>query len=594
VAVELSADPRLDKARTQLLELKPERGGYFSGTAPQAAPGMFYKFKLPGGSFPDPASRFQPAGPHGPSEIVDPGRFRWTDRWWKGVSRQGQVIYELHIGTFTREGNWTAAREQLPELARLGVTLVEVMPVADFPGSFGWGYDGVNLFAPTRLYGRPDDFRAFVDRAHKLGLGVILDVVYNHLGPDGNYLGHFSEDYRSKRYKTEWGDALNFDGRNCQPVREFFIANAAYWIDEFHLDGLRLDAVQQIFDASSEHIVLAVGRAARKAARRRGIFVVAENEQPQVAVCLSPERGGCGLDAIWDDDFHNSAFVALTGRSEAYYVDYKGTPQELVSVVKHGFLLRGRWYARRQLRRGTSVLGLTPEQFVFFLENHDQVANTWRGSRLHQFSAPGQLRALTALLLLGPATPMLFQGQEFGASAPFVYFADHKSHLAKRVAAGRKSYLKKFPTVAISGADGPLDAPHDEATFHKCKLDLSERARNGATYALHADLVKLRRQDPVLSRPKPGKVDGAVLGRGAFALRFFGEKGDDRLLLVNLGADLPPNPSREPLLTPVQGRSWSIKWSSENPRYGGGGTKRLGTNANWRVLGHAAVLLVPA
>jgi maltooligosyltrehalose trehalohydrolase len=594
VAVELSAGPKFDEAKAQVIPLKAEGQGYFSGEAPQAAAGMVYKFKLPSGSFPDPASRFQPEGPHGPSEIVDPGNFHWTDGQWKGVSKQGQVIYELHLGTFTREGTWTAAREQLPELARLGVTLVEVMPVADFPGSFGWGYDGVNLFAPTRLYGRPDDFRAFVDRAHALGLGVILDVVYNHLGPDGNYLGQFSEHYRSARYHTDWGEAMNFDGENCPPVRDYFTANAAYWIDEFHLDGLRLDAVHSIFDASSEHVLSAIHRACCAAARGRGVFLVAENERQQAVLCLSPEQGGYGLEAVWNDDFHHSALVALTGRSEAYYSGYKGTPQELVSAVKHGFLYQGQWYVWQKHPRGTPAFGLRPQQFVCFLENHDQVANSLRGLRLHQLAGPGQFRALTALLLLAPATPMLFQGQEFGASAPFLYFADHNRDLAKLVAAGRKEYLKKFPSIADPAADGRFDFPHARATFEKCKLDLSERERHQVIYALHEDLLKLRREDPVFSRPRPGGVDGAVLGPEAFGLRFFGEEGDDRLLLVNLGPDLPLSPAPEPLLAPVEGRSWSIKWSSEDPRYGGCGTPRLDTDANWRALGHAAVLLAPA
>ena len=311
---------------TKLIPLESESDGYFSGLIPEARANMLYKFQLDSGTFPDPVSRFQPEGPHGPSQILDPAAFRWTDGEWRGVAREGQVIYEMHIGTFTPGGTWSSAMEQLPELARLGVTLLEVMPVADFPGRFGWGYDGVNLFAPTRLYGGPDDFRAFVDRAHALGLGVILDVVYNHIGPDGNYLKEFSPDYFSSRYQNEWGEALNFDGAHSGPVREFFIANAGYWIDEYHLDGLRLDATQQIFDSSSEHVLAAITRRVREAANGRATYLVAENETQTSKLVRTFEEGGYGLDALWNDDFHHSARVAVTGRNEAYFCDHLGHP----------------------------------------------------------------------------------------------------------------------------------------------------------------------------------------------------------------------------------------------------------------------------
>ena len=257
-----------------------------------------------------PASRFQPCGPHGPSQVIDPDIFDWHDSQWHGVPLVGQVIYEMHLGTFTSEGTWEAASRELPELAKVGITVIEIMPIADFPGRFGWGYDGVNLFAPTRLYGTPDDCRRFVDRAHALGLGVILDVVYNHLGPDGNYLVRFSPEYFSSRYTTDWGEAINFDDEHAGPVREFFLANAAYWIDEFHLDGLRLDATQNIYDSSSDHILAAVARAVRQAAHGRATLLIAENEPQQTHLVRPPAQGGYGLDALWNDDFHHSAMVA--------------------------------------------------------------------------------------------------------------------------------------------------------------------------------------------------------------------------------------------------------------------------------------------
>src|SRR5262245_26170458 len=258
---------------------------------------MQYRFRLDYGNrlFPDPASRFQPEGPHGPSQIVSPYSYRWKDDSWPGVSIEGQVLYEMHIGTFAKEGTWNAARELLPELAAVGITLLEIMPVAEFPGRFGWGYDGVNLFAPTHLYGAPDDFRAFVDRAHALRLGVVLDVVYNHLGPDGNYLKEFSQAYFTNRYENEWGEAINFDGDNSAGFRGFFLSNACYWIEEFHLDGLRLDATQQMFDSSPEHILASITREARHAARKRSIVFVGENEPQRARLARSLEAGGYGL-----------------------------------------------------------------------------------------------------------------------------------------------------------------------------------------------------------------------------------------------------------------------------------------------------------
>ncbi|HSI64779.1 MAG TPA: alpha-amylase family glycosyl hydrolase, partial [Candidatus Saccharimonadia bacterium] len=340
--------------------LEPEGNGYFSGLVREASPGVIYRFEVDTGAFPDPASHFQPDGPHGPSQLIDGKSFPWTDQDWKGVPQEGQIIYEMHLGTFTPEGTWTAATAQLPELAKLGVTLLELMPLADFPGTRGWGYDGVNLFAPSRLYGQPDDMRAFVNEAHRLGIGVILDVVYNHLGPNGNYLGQYSKYYFHHKRVSEWGDALNFDGEHNGPVREYFCTNAEYWIREFHLDGLRLDATQQIFDDSEEHILAELARRARAVAEPRLIYLVAENESQHSKLVRPPKRGGYGLDSIWNDDFHHSALVALTGRSEAYYMDYRGWAQEFVSSAKWGFLFQGQRYKWQKQRRGTPCLDLEP------------------------------------------------------------------------------------------------------------------------------------------------------------------------------------------------------------------------------------------
>lgn len=577
------------------VELSREAGGYFYGLAPDAAAGSLYRFRLDGGeAFPDPASRFQPLGPHGPSEVVDPSRFRWTDSAWRGIAIEGQVIYEMHIGTFTREGTWEAARRELPELAAAGITAVEVMPVADFPGRFGWGYDGVGLFAPVAIYGDPDDFRRFVNDAHAAGIAVLLDVVYNHVGPDGNYLRQFAEDYFTGRYQCEWGEALNYDGENSGPVREWVAANSAYWIDEYRIDGLRLDATQQIFDASPENIMTVLACAARRAARGRGIVIVAENEAQESRLARPTAEGGYGLDGLWNDDFHHSTRVAVTGRNEAYYTDYHGKPQELISTAKVGFLFQGQRYTWQAKRRGTPTRGLRPAQFVNYIENHDQIANSALGVRLHELTGLGRYRAISALLLLAPGTPLIFQGQEFAASAPFHFFADHKPELRAVTQEGRIQFLSQFRSLARPEMRPFHRDPGDAAAFEECKLDFSERRTHAAIYNLYRDLLRLRREDPVFHAQRPGGLDGAVLGSEAFVLRFFGGNGDDRLLLVNLGLDLRLDPAPEPLLAPPEGRIWGLLWSSESPRYGGTGTPPVDGPEGIRLPGHTAVVMYPA
>lgn len=580
-------------APTVALQREPE--GYFSGLAPGLTAGALYKYRLDGGeAYPDPASRYQPQGPHHVSQVIDPGAFEWTDDNWTGPSPLGQVLYEFHVGTFTPEGTWEAASEKLRRLADSGVTVLEMMPVADFAGEFGWGYDGVQPFAPTRLYGAPDDLRRFIDRAHAAGLAVILDVVYNHLGPVGNYFSQFSKYYFSSKHTTDWGEAINFDGENCTPVREFFISNAAYWISEFHFDGLRLDATQSIFDDSKDHILAAISRACRRAAGKRTVLLVAENEPQEIKLIRPQDQGGYGLDMLWNDDFHHSAMVALSGHNEAYYSDYLGKPQEFVSAMKYGFLYQGQRYRWQGKRRGSPTLGISPAAFVNFTQNHDQVANSARGLRSRFLTAPNTYRAMAALALLGTGTPMLFQGQEFGASAPFYFFADHAGELRKLVYEGRIDFMAQFASLVTPEMGGCLPDPGDCRTFHACKLDWSEAEKNGDTVKLYRDLLRLRRSDPVFRAQKARAADGAVLSDLAFVLRFFGDEGDDRLLVVNFGADLELNPAPEPLLAPPEEKEWAVLWSSEDPRYGGCGTPPLETTENWRIPGRAAVALKPA
>jgi len=571
--------------------LEAEESGHYSGWIPGGA-GTLYRFLLDEGDgpFPDPASRYQPEGPHGPSQVVDPRAFAWGDGDWAGVTVDQAVVYEMHIGTFTREGSWAAASARLADLAELGITVLEVMPVADFPGEFGWGYDGVDLFAPTRLYGAPDDMRRFVDAAHGLGLAVVLDVVYNHLGPSGNYLPQFARDFFTDRHVCEWGDAINFDGPGSGGVREFFTANARYWIEEFHLDGLRLDATQQIFDDSDPHILIAVGDSVRDSSGARPTLLVTENEPQQSLMVRPRSEGGFGLDAIWNDDFHHSAVVALTGHAEAYYSDHLGTPQELLSCAKWGFLFQGQRSSWQKQRRGTAALDLPPAAFVNFLQNHDQIANSPQCLRGHLLTSPGRWRAITAMFLLMPGTPMLFQGQEFAASAPFLYFADHEPELARLVERGRAEFMRQFPSVA----EARLPAPNDRTSFERCRLDHDERGsgRHAEAWEMHRDLLALRRGDGVLRVGERRQLDGAVIGPEALLLRWFGGDGDDRLLLVNLGRDLRLDPAPEPLLAPPEGRSWAPLWSSEDKRYGGRGTvEPESPEGVWNITGHAATLL---
>ena len=594
--------PAVDRLALALVDgrtfaLEREADGYHAAYVPGLGHGTAYRL-LPGDGppLPDPVSRFQPEGPLGPSMLIDPGRFAWSDAGWAGLGRDDQVLSEVHVGTFTPEGTFRAAIERLPALAEVGITALELMPVNEIPGRFGWGYDGVGLFAPYHRYGEPDDLRALVDAAHGLGLGVILDVVYNHLGPGGDFLERFSATYYSERYLTDWGKALNFDGPGSLPVREWITTNGRYWVEEFHLDGFRIDATQNIydFDDGHEHILAEFARVAREAAGGRALYIVGENEPQDAGLVRPRQQGGLGLDALWNDDFHHAARVALTGRNEAYLTDYRGGPQEFVSLAKRGFLYQGQRYRWQEQPRGTPTAGLGAASFIAFLQNHDQLANSGLGQRVHRLAQPGRYRALTALLLLGPATPMLFQGQEFGASAPFLYFADYAGERADAVDAGRKAEISQFPSLATAAMQARIPRPNAPETFGACKLDWTERDANGTHLALHRDLLRLRVSDPVLvAARRTGELDGAVLGSEAFCLRLFGEAGEDRLLLVNLGPDLELAIMPEPLLAPPAGHDWALLWSSEDPAYGGSGAPAPRADQPWIIPGAAALLMAP-
>ena len=576
----------------RFIELQAESGGYFSTLVDGLAIGTRYGYRLDGGDriFPDPASRYQPDGPAELSQVVDPRAFAWTDSAWAGLSPLGQVIYEMHVGTFTKEGTWAAAARELAELKAAGITTIEMMPVADFPGRRGWGYDGVSMFAATRLYGEPDDLRRFIDEAHRVGLGVILDVVYNHLGNFDNYVGEYTDYFYTKKYANEWAAALAFDEPTSGPVREFFVANGRYWIEEFHFDGYRFDATQSVFDDSPTHILGEVTEAAKKAAGERSLYFCAENEQQEARQARKVSDGGNGMNALWNDDFHHAAMVRLFGKNPAYYSDYAGTANEFVAAVKHGFLYQGQRSRWQRASRGTPTTGFPATAFVTFLQNHDQVANSGDGERAHKHTSPGRYRAMTALWLLAPQTPLFFQGQEFGASSPFLFFCDYDGEPGRLVREGRANFLKQFPDLETPEAQALLADPNAVETYDRCKLDLSEREENAKLYDLHKDLLKLRREEPVFARQRSDLLDCAVVNEECFLIRFW-NAGEDRLVIVNFGCELLFAPGPEPLLAPPADKGWALLWSSESPRYGGGSTPPLETDQGWSIPGEATVVL---
>lgn len=571
--------------------LDAEGDGWFARTVPGVRIGARYGFLLGDDEtpLPDPASRSQPDGPHGLSELVDPDAFAWTDDAWPGLGLAGQVIQEIHVGTFTPEGTWRAAAEKLPLLVAVGISIVEMMPVATFPGRFGWGYDGVGLFAPTAQYGRPDDLKAFVDRAHALGMGVVLDVVYNHLGPDGQYLDRFGKAIFSATYENEWGDPLNFDGPGSAGVRRFFVENAAYWIREFHFDGLRFDATQQVFDASRPHILADCARAARAAAGDRRLFLTGENTPQDRRVIAPAETGGFEFDTIWNEDFQRAARVALTGEALAYYADHRGSAAELAAATAYGFLYQGQRSGWEKKPRGTPLGDLPLARIVTFLENHDQVANSVTAERLATLCDPALLRALTALLLLGPQTPMLFQGQEFASTRPFPYFADFSGDLGRAVAEGRAGFMAQFP----GATPDRLRDPTDPETFRAAVLDWSERDARPEWVALHRDLIRLRRTDPVVA----AQADPGILASTPFpdlvALRFLAAEPTtgDRLLLVNLGERIEAGTVPDPLFATWTDGEWEERFTTEDGLYGGAGGGPTYHADGWSIPARAAVLL---
>jgi maltooligosyltrehalose trehalohydrolase len=552
-------------AAEEVRPLHPVGAGWFAGEAEGIGAGARYRYRLDGGdAFPDPASRSQPDGVHEPSEAVDPSTFEWTDGGWTGVPLDDLVIYELHVGTFTPEGTFDAAVERLDEMAALGVTAVEPMPVASFPGARNWGYDGVSLFAPQATYGGPDGLRRFVDAAHARGLAVILDVVYNHLGPEGNYLHAFTGGrYFTDRHQTPWGDAVNFDGPESASVREFVINNSLHWVHEYHVDGLRLDATHAIVDDSAEHVLAEMERRVRESLPPGRHFVfIAEDERNERRVVTPRSEEGLGIDAVWADDFHHQLRRRLAGDHESYFADYGGTVEEMVETLRKGWFYEGQTSPNHGRPRGTPAEGLPPAAFVHCIQNHDQVGNRALGDRLHHGLDPAAYRAAVALLLLSPYTPLLWMGQEWAASSPFLYFTDHPEELGRLVTEGRRKEFQKFSAFADPGTRERIPDPQAEETFTRSKLDWDERERmpHAGILALHRALLHLRRTHPALRRRDRDAFAVHALGPHALSLLRTGDDGNALLLVVSLGGaletELPPGP-------------WALYLATEEGRFGG-------------------------
>jgi maltooligosyltrehalose trehalohydrolase len=515
----------------QRLAVRLERGGEPPGLEPleRGVDGVFegvvaaragdrYRYVLDeAGAFPDPASRFQPDGVHGPSEIIDPSTFEWTDAGWPGIDPEAAVIYELHVGTFTPGGTFADAAGRLPYLRDLGVTVVELMPVADFPGDHNWGYDCVALYAPSRAYGRPDDLRRFVDRAHALGLAVHLDVVHNHLGPDGAYLHAYSPEFFTDRHSSPWGAGINLDGPGSACVRDFLIENALHWVLEYHVDGLRLDATHAFTDDSPLHFLEELASRVHAATPDRRVMVVAEDHR-NLAMMLDPK--GWNLDGVWADDFHHAVRRLLAGDFESYYRDFRGTTAEIAIALEAGWVYQGEWSAHLAQPRGTDPSAVPHHRFVICLQNHDQIGNRAHGDRLHHAIDPAAYRAASTLLLTAPETPLLFMGQEWAASSPFLYFTDHHDELGRIVTAGRRKEFRQFAAFAHEDAVEAVPDPQAPGTVARSRLVWDELARepHAQVLRLYKALLRARRKIAAGRRADRAAVSARALDQDTVSL----------------------------------------------------------------------------
>lgn len=540
--------------------LERNAGAVYQGVVPDVQPGVDYRYLLDRErERPDPVSRFCPEGPHGPSRTVDPAAYRWSDQEWGGLEMSRLAIYELHIGTFTPDGTFDSAITRLPFLRELGVTAIEVMPVAEFPGGRNWGYDGVSLYAPQSTYGGPDGFKRLVDAAHAEGLGVLLDVVYNHLGPEGNYLGDFGP-YFSDRHRTQWGDGWNLDGPDSDEVRRYLVDNALYWITEFHLDGLRLDAADKIVDLSALHFLEEVVTAVRARAGHLGrrVNLIAESDANDPRFIRPSEIGGYGFDAQWADDFHHAVQATLTGERQGYYADFGGVGS-VAKALSDRFVNDGRYSPYRRRRYGRPAVDLPGDRFVVCVQNHDQVGNRAGGERLSVLVSPEALKLGAAILLLSPYVPLLFMGEEYGETNPFLYFVSHGDPaLVEAVREGRRQEFAAFAWA------GEVPDPQAEDTYTRSRLDWSRvvEPQHAALRSLYADLLRLRATDPAL-RPGAAQVRVAHDERAGWVSLHLRA---GRSALVGL-FNFAPGDQSLPLPDPLGSR---LVLSTDDSRYGGG------------------------
>ncbi|MDP9349313.1 MAG: malto-oligosyltrehalose trehalohydrolase [Gemmatimonadota bacterium] len=577
--------------------LAPEGDGYFSAVVEGLRPGARYRYRLDeGDTFPDPASRSQPEGVHGPSEVVDPAAFRWTDDGWRGIPLEEMVIYELHVGTATPEGTFDSLIERLDHVVELGATAVEIMPVAEFSGKHNWGYDGVDLYAPSSAYGGPEGLRRLVDAAHARGLAVILDVVYNHFGPEGNYLyavtgGRFFTD----RHKTPWGDAINYDGEGSRAVRDFVVRNAVHWAEEYHMDGLRLDATHAIIDDSPVHVLTEVVERVRATLPRERHFVfIAEDERNERRLITPVEEGGVGIDGVWADDFHHQMRRLTAGDSESYFADFSGTTEDVAATLRKGWFYEGQLSRNHGARRGAPAEGLAPPKFVHHIQNHDQVGNRAMGDRLSDAVPLPVYRAASALLLLSPYTPMLWMGQEWAASTPFQYFTDHPAELGKLVTEGRREEFGKFSAFSDPEMREKIPDPQSPETFRRSKLRWEEvaEAPHAGILALYRELLMLRCTHPALRERARESFTAAAFGEQVLVLRRSAPDGSALLLVCSLGEGARLELSGQETRPPV-GPGWELLLSTEEGRFGGeeGEVAHLSPDGVLELRGAGAVLL---
>lgn len=489
----------------RLISMERDEFGYWKAIASGLAPGARYVYKIEcEKERPDPASRFQPGGVHGPSEIVDHAAFRWEDDDWKGIALQSYVLYELHVGTFTKEGTFDAVIPHLDYLKGLGITAIELMPVAQFPGARNWGYDGVFPFAVQNSYGGPEGLKRLVNACHAKGLAVVLDVVYNHLGPEGNYLWDYGP-YFTDRYKTPWGDAINFDGAYSDEVKRYLIESALAWVDDYHIDALRIDAIHGIFDFSAKHFLQELGEAVHHRAEELGrhVYIIPESDLNDVRVITPRELGGYGLDALWNDDFHHALHALLTGEHNGYYEDF-GKLEHLRKACTEGFVYSGQYSRFRKRRHGSSSKGVSAHRFVVFSQNHDQVGNRMRGERLPSLVSFEQLKLAAGVVLLSPFIPLLFMGEEYGETAPFQYFVSYSDEdLINSVRKGRKEEFEAF------GWDEAAPDPQAAETFLNSKINpgLRFQHENRILFEFYKNLIRLRKEMPAFRQLSKDNLD---------------------------------------------------------------------------------------